>query len=61
MPVVLPTKTKTAQEGSLAKFSSLVNFWKKRYATNDNVAIVDGNVQNFWQKAFSAGEYMQQI
>lgn len=41
----LPTKTARAQHGCLTTYSAIVNFLLKSYASNDNRAIVDSDMQ----------------
>lgn len=59
--VTLPTDTMKPQEGCLTNVLAVINFLIKRYATDNNIATVDGDIPIFRQETLSATEYAQQL
>lgn len=45
----LPNFVNTAREGALWTFSEVVNFFLKRYGTDNNAAKIDNEVQSLKQ------------
>lgn len=55
--VVPRTETATTKRGCLASFSEIVNYGLKRFTTDDKIATVNADSQNFKQGSLTATDY----
>lgn len=57
--VAIPAETAKAKEMCLTLYSAITNYLLNRYATSDNIAIVDSKIRTFKQDRLKESDYAQ--